>query len=452
MPSALASKRLRLLLLGWLLLSPGLWTRTAWASAQIIVMGPSSNLPTTNNTTNYYPLMGIESSWNTTESSRNAPCGMAGTMTNLRVSITAASGAGVTRTFTVRENVGATVLSCAISGASDTSCTDTDSESFTAGAKLAMEMAITGGTAAAADAHWTVQLDGSTAAESCYSGTNVSGGATATGTEYYNVARHRDGDSTDALAAHLVSTGGAWSDLYAELATAPGAGASRVFTVFVEGSGTVVTCTISDAATTCNDPTNSIAISEGNTFSIQQVPSTPTNPAVSTSVLIGMVFTATTDGEFLFPGRDITQSSTAATDYLPLMGIVTGTTTETDMSGLAQGMTITDLNVEIDGSPGVAPRAYTYTLRQNVGDASLTCTITAGNTTCAGETDVSIAADDLLAFSVTPSATAPSGRTPLLCATGFISQAAGARRVMLISKEETLCDSRFFWRSCPSRN
>lgn len=36
MPSALASKRLRLLLLGWLLLSPGLWSRTAWAESVIV--------------------------------------------------------------------------------------------------------------------------------------------------------------------------------------------------------------------------------------------------------------------------------------------------------------------------------------------------------------------------------------------------------------------------------
>jgi hypothetical protein len=58
-------------------------------------------------------------------------------------------------------------------------------------------------------------------------------------------------------------------DLYVELETAPGGTDSRTFTLFKNGSGTTLTCTITGVATTCNDTVHSESLSAGDLISFE---------------------------------------------------------------------------------------------------------------------------------------------------------------------------------------
>ena len=70
------------------------------------------------------------------------------------------------------------------------------------------------------------------------------------------------------------------SRLSVRIPTAPGAGLSYTFTVMNEGVATVLTCTISGVATSCNDLTHSSIFLDDATFSIRVTPTG--NPAGTT--------------------------------------------------------------------------------------------------------------------------------------------------------------------------
>lgn len=74
---------------------------------------------------------------------------------------------------------------------------------------------------------------------------------------------------------------GTLSDLRVRLDTAPGAGKSYAFTVRKNGADTSVTCTVSEAATSCSDTTNTAIFFSGDLISIESVPTgTPTAAAM----------------------------------------------------------------------------------------------------------------------------------------------------------------------------
>jgi hypothetical protein len=76
-----------------------------------------------------------------------------------------------------------------------------------------------------------------------------------------------------------MTTGGTLSQLRVRLSAAAGAaGSSYTFNVRKTGVNTGVTCTISAAATSCSDTTNSASFSAGDLITIAAVPSSPTQP------------------------------------------------------------------------------------------------------------------------------------------------------------------------------
>lgn len=75
-------------------------------------------------------------------------------------------------------------------------------------------------------------------------------------------------------------------DLYIDLETAPGAGTSRKFTLFLNGVATSLTVTISDTAKTGSDTINSVTVAIGDEVSIETI---PTNTPDSTKLRFGLV-------------------------------------------------------------------------------------------------------------------------------------------------------------------
>lgn len=444
---ASASKPLRWALLGWLLLSPGLWTRTTWASEQVLIGG--GNLSPQTGAVRETVIQGeaITAGWAATGSlAANPPIPSSGTFNKLRVTLDVApdTGAGTqTYTFALVIDGSATALTCAISEAA-TSCADTsNSVAITAGSVASLR-ATPSGTPATVIPTWTLVFDGSTTAESIYpaggTGNNVSG-------RHLPFHGHGGpGESTEALEQLLISTSGTFKNLYIKK-TDPGAGNTFVWMVRKNEGDTTLTCTITEGNTACSDLSNSFTVVAGDRVTVLY---TATGTPTASNGVRSITFLADTNGEFLFGASNTGNASASADNYVSIQSEGIGwNATETVVDQVGQSMTMTKLQVLLSGTPG-AGNNYALNLRQDVASPGLTCTVADTDTTCAGTATITINADDLLATLSTPTST-PSARSMRIGYTGFIAPATGTRRIMLISKEAS-CDSWLFWRSCPSRN
>jgi hypothetical protein len=96
--------------------------------------------------------------------------------------------------------------------------------------------------------------------------------------------------STDSIAVgsrQIVSKTGTLSNLYVALTTAPGGGATRVFTVRINGVNTALTCTIAGATTAGNNTGTSVAINAGDQVSV--VMTTTGGPSQSDGPIISFL-------------------------------------------------------------------------------------------------------------------------------------------------------------------
>lgn len=84
----------------------------------------------------------------------------------------------------------------------------------------------------------------------------------------------------------VISTDGVIRNLGVRLENAPGAGKKYTFTLFLNGNPTAITFDIADAATIGSDMVNEVAVTGGDTVSIECVPDgTPTSTGVTYSAL-----------------------------------------------------------------------------------------------------------------------------------------------------------------------
>ena len=182
-----------------------------------------------------------------------------------------------------------------------------------------------------------------------------------------------------AIIQSVVSAPGTISKLYFKLTAAPGAGKSVTFTVRKNGIDTSLSVTISGTDTTGSDLVNSIAVSAGDLLSVKCVPSgTPTASQPKWSIM----FTGTNAKESnLFSGG---YTSTSLTYYFHAFGGLTGEASGTEADAyqvIPTAGTLRDLYISLDVDPGTSPDAYSFTLRKNGVNQSLTVTITADNKT-----------------------------------------------------------------------
>jgi hypothetical protein len=77
--------------------------------------------------------------------------------------------------------------------------------------------------------------------------------------------------NAEATAQQFMPVAGTLSNFYVHLSGSPGNGRSFTFFVRVDGADTVVTCSVSDANTSCSDTTHSVAIGAGSLIAIRAV-------------------------------------------------------------------------------------------------------------------------------------------------------------------------------------
>jgi hypothetical protein len=171
-------------------------------------------------------------------------------------------------------------------------------------------------------------------------------------------------------------------NFYVNCAVAPGTGKSFVYTVQKNGTDTGITVTISGSAVTAAaDTAHTAAFAQGDTISVKAVPSgTPSNPAGlrwnlrqsasgTFAVLGGNSTTAITTTQFnVAQGATPLPSATEANCFTP-----------SAIAGTASNLFV---KCHVDPTPG----NWTMVLRKESADTTLTCSITAGQTTASSDT------------------------------------------------------------------
>ena len=179
----------------------------------------------------------------------------------------------------------------------------------------------------------------------------------------------------------LTASGGTLKNLRMEVATAPGAGTSRAFTLRKNGANTAVTCTISGTATSCTDTANSVAVVAADDVSVSSVPTSSPLTSVASWTL---VFTSTTTAESLLMGG-LGQGLDPATRWGPAVGLSKQNGNGAVRSLVSVSGTVKNLYVEQDEAPGDGKTA-TYTVNKNGTDSAITCQITGGTAITCSDT------------------------------------------------------------------
>lgn len=167
--------------------------------------------------------------------------------------------------------------------------------------------------------------------------------------------------------------------LYVSLATAPGVGNSRVYTLRKTGVDQTLTCTIADTATTCNDTTHSFSNSAGDVVLLRlDGTGSPTASPARWSVR----FTPTTADQNVMLAR-YNLLGNSGTEYIviPQQNTFGASATETATYSLVGTGAINAIYFSSEGSPGGAT-SYTFTLDKNSSAQTVTCSVTSTAKTC----------------------------------------------------------------------
>ena len=253
------------------------------------------------NNNQYYFLDGGDAS-STTRQFREVMIAEAGVLRNLQLILSAAPGAGTSVIATVLVNGVASALAITIANTA-TSGTDTDSVAVAAGDKVVLQFTRTG-VPATASGRFACEFVATAANRAIWGSSNSTNIPSNVDARYGKIgasALDNFPNTTAAGAALPWNITATITSLYVELITAPGAGRSRAFTIYKNGSAQVSsTVTIADAATTGNVTGLSIAIVPTDLLALETLPSgTPAN----TQAQYGIAYAPTTDGQWNISGQ-----------------------------------------------------------------------------------------------------------------------------------------------------
>lgn len=212
------------------------------------------------------------------------------------------------------------------------------------------------------------------------------------------------GVTTETQVRCIVASAGNLKLLRVVLNTAPGAGNSRTFTIYKNGSGSALTVTISDTATSALITTD-VAVVAGDRLSIETARSG--TPASAGDAHIAVAFEPTTTDQFSYPiawanGSAIINSIPR---YNPALGSSSGTpssdTIGSTKSVIPIACTLDAFYVDIRNAPGVGTDWTLILVKNGTEEASTSITISAGTTT--GNVTglgISLSVGDVLTFKV----------------------------------------------------
>jgi hypothetical protein len=200
----------------------------------------------------------------------------------------------------------------------------------------------------------------------------------------------------------IMAAPGTVGGLRALVGTVPGGSATWALTLMLNGSPSALTCTITAAATTCQDGSNghNVTVAAGDRAYWKIVPSgTPASSPMRISVL----WKPTTSDQTVWPVT--TSGSVASANGFFNFFSGTNATTDNTASRIVVPIPGTLSNLYTWCTNAVAASATrVWTVNQNGAGSALTCTQTAGSTTCNdtnGGHAVSLAAGDVVNLAYT---------------------------------------------------
>lgn len=331
---------------------------------------------------------------------------VAGTFRGFRVALAVAPGVGASRTIELYVNGSGTGLVVTISG------TETEAEDITntvdvePGDTLSLRSTVTG-SPANAGMQWSLLFDGDAVGESGHAWVG------SLSTSEARVPALGGGIVGDAWQTQTISiqvsvarVAGTLAALHYELLTAPGAGTSRTFALYVNGSSHS-TVTIADAATT-GSWTTGLTVAPDDTLQIRM---TVSGSPANTIARVGVVFVADTDGESNLCAHSTGNLVTDRYAWAPL-GPETRSATESArlLNGAVGSVTLSHLRVVANDSLTNAD----FVLRKSGSPTAVSVNLTTATAASNTGDSVSIAPTDT--FSFYTSGTYGLNRT---CAWGF---------------------------------
>lgn len=200
------------------------------------------------------------------------------------------------------------------------------------------------------------------------------------GTNEYNVVMGgTTWSSTENTRWQTVPTGGTFSSMYIRLATAPDNGAgtqSYTFTLRVNGADSTLQVVISEASTTGSDLAHTVDVVAGDYVSLECL---TTGTATVSPASWSLKFEGTTSGESISMVTAYFYKS--GNYYASLQGAQYSSVDEYTYNAIPTDATIKSLYVKLNADPGSNPDAYRITYMDSGTASSLTCTITANDTT-----------------------------------------------------------------------
>lgn len=239
----------------------------------------------------YNRLSGKNSTWDATQTNREQLVATGGTFKKLYVWMSAAPGtaaSGKSYTFKLYIAASGSTLTCQVLDDA-TTCNDTsNTPSATAGNSASME-SVPASTPTARAASYAVVFAPTTDGESLLMGGTT--GAWNTGVALYATSTQGITPGNEADVRMAGQTGVTLKKLYFKITTAPGAGNDWTIRSRIDSGNGNITCQIAGASdVTCNDTSNTDALSDNTLINISNTPnSTPSASGVSAWGLVAYI-------------------------------------------------------------------------------------------------------------------------------------------------------------------
>jgi len=310
-----------------------------------------------------------------------------GSLSDLRVQLSAAPGAGNSRTFELYKNAAATGLIVTISN-TDTIGSTVGTVSVAASDSVAIRSSYSG-SPAAANAHWSLFFTGDTANESIILGNSGGTGLSTTLTRYCSVANSMAPTATEIDCKQIIPTPGTLKKFY-WACTDPGTSPDTYRATLRKATGTgalgstTITSDIVADNTAGNDTTHTVSVAAGDAIAMMFEPIS--TPSVASTANWGMVFVADIDGESMILGGSTAALSSTATQYNAVAhqgGTWNGTEYVSPLWNVINACVLKKFFVQLSGSPrgNNDNDSYTFNIRRWQGvNTGITVTISDGGT------------------------------------------------------------------------
>lgn len=325
-----------------------------------------------------------------------APVPNAITLDRLRVVVATAPGTGKNLVIVVLKNGTATALTCTISGTSTSAQDLSHTVSYSAGDTITFQSTLDTGGTDPGTTYWSARQD----ASGMFA---ILGSLSGTAMGFLPIMGANSNSMTSGDSGVIAPCAGTIENLFLNATASAGN-----FTVYLNGVAQTLATGVMGAAT-ASDITHNFAVAAGDRILIR-------NTGTGRACSWGVSFLPTTANQSFVGAVGNGNTSTSATNYVSPINVSGGPgASEPVVQMILPACTLLGIYAQTSTSPGVAPKAYTFTARQNATNTSAAVTVNDatsvpndGSSGREGHTTgltITVNDDDLFATSIAPAST-----------------------------------------------